>query len=154
MDERNQNAMKEPWNPNSIFGMIFVLSTVIACIFLGINWEPLGKPEWKVKTILLSFLVNLGTIMLAILWLVLFAGNKNVPFSIVLLMPFVALGSNFGFTWVLSRLQYGAYKIYKKEGIEAIRDYQYDIKSAKRNFILILMGIVVFGTIILPVLGN
>jgi len=150
MNKQKSSFPKKPWNPNSIFGLFFGITTIGVGILLGLNWAPLGKPEWRLKTILLSLLVNVGTILLAVGWIFIFAGMSGVPNQIGLLMPFIALGSNFGFSMALSHLQSGAYKKYQNEGIDAIQDYEYDIRGATRYGIIIVLGAVVFGTFILP----
>jgi hypothetical protein len=150
MNEQKSSFPKKPWNPNSIFGLFFGITTIGVGILLGLNWAPFGKPEWRLKTILLSLLVNVGTILIAVGWIFIFAGMPGVPNQIGLLMPFIALGSNFGFSMALSRLQSGAYKKYQNEGIDAIQDYEYDIRGATRYGIIIVLGAVVFGTFILP----
>jgi hypothetical protein len=153
LHQQKINSSRDPWNPYRIFGMIVVLSSIVVGVLLGLNWKRLGKPQWSLKSILLSLLVNLGTIALALGWLVVFAGNAALPTQVMLLMPFIALGSNFGFAMALARLQAGAFKIYEKEGMEAIQDYEYDIQGAIKYGIIIIVCTVIFGIFILPAIG-
>ena len=153
MNKQKISFLQKPWNPNSIYGFIFVFSSIGVGILLGLNWKPLGKPEWRLKSIMLSLLVNVGTLLLAIGWVFAFAGNPEIPEQIGLLMPFIALGSNFGFSLALARLQYGAYKIYQADGLDAIQDYEYDFRKATKFAILFILGAIVFGTFILPTIS-
>ncbi len=124
------NEKLAPWNPYQIFGLVFVATSVIVGIILGINWKRLRKPEWQTKTILLSIIVPALTITLALVWLNIFAAGKDSPIQLALSVPYLAFGANFGYIWALARLQNGAYKVYESQGLEALSNYQYDLKSA------------------------
>jgi len=65
-------------------------------------------------------------------------------------MPMLALGANFGFIWALARLQSGAYKMYKQEGFEALRRFQYDIDGALFFGAIVALIWALVGVFVIP----
>jgi hypothetical protein len=124
VDERHA-----PWNPYQIFGFVVIATTILVGIALGLNWKRLKKPEWQVITILLSIIVPGLAITLALGWVSIFI-NQNAPIQLVLSVPYLALGTNFGYVWALARLQNGAYKAYQAQGPQALSNYEYDLQGA------------------------
>jgi hypothetical protein len=60
MKNNKLNFLQKPMNPNSIFGLFFVLTTIIVAIILGLNWIPLGKREWVKKQYCYHYLLMLA----------------------------------------------------------------------------------------------
>jgi len=147
LDER-----QAPWNPYQIFGFVVIATTVLVGIVLGLNWKRLKKPEWQVATILLSIIVPGSAITLALGWVSIFTTNQNVPIQLVLSVPYLALGTNFGYTWALARLQNGAYKAYQTQGPEALSHYEYDLQGAVIFGIGVALLIGIGFTFIFPLL--
>jgi hypothetical protein len=156
MNNKKSNFLQRPWNPNSIFGLFFVLTTILVAILLGLNWKPLGKPEWVKKTILLSLLINVGSLALAAAWVLILAGCcfSTLPMQLIIFVPVIAMSCNIGFALTVARLQFDAYKIYQNAGLAAIQDHDYNIRGALRFGLLFVLGSVLFGTFIIPLLAN
>lgn len=120
-----------PWEPYRLMSYFVFLTVFGAGILLALNWKRLGKPEWQGKTALLSILLPLVMIALAIGWVVLLApGPNDLPIALVMSVPMLALGTNFGYLWALARLQDGAYKAFKKQGPDSLAAYRYDVDGA------------------------
>ena len=119
-----------PWNPYQIFGFVFIATSILVGIVLGINWKRLRKPEWQMTTILLSVFVPVLTISLTLVWINFFAAHREFPIQLALSVPYLAFGVNFGYIWALARLQNGAYKVYETQGLEALAKYEYDLEGA------------------------
>jgi hypothetical protein len=64
------------------------------------------------------------------------------------------MSCNIGFAFTVARLQFDAYKIYQSEGLAAIRNYDYNIRGAVRFGLLFVLGSVLFGAFIIPLLAN
>jgi hypothetical protein len=124
------NERDAPWNPYQILGFVVIASSIFVGIALGLNWKRLKKPEWQVITILLSIIVPGLAIALALGWVGIFLTDKNAPIQLVLSVPYLAMGVNFGYAWALARLQNGAYQAYQAQGAEALSNHEYDLQGA------------------------
>lgn len=143
-----------PWNPYQMFGFVVIATTVVVGIILGINWKRLRKPEWQVITILLSILVPGLAILCAFLWISLFIGDQDAPIQLVMSVPYLALGVNFGYVWALARLQNGAYKVYEDDGLEALAKYEYNLQGAVIFGVSVALLIAIGCTVIFPLLNG
>lgn len=139
-----------PWNPYQILGFVVIASSIFVGIILGLNWKRLKKPEWQVTTILLSIIVPLLAIALALGWIMIFSTNKNAPIQLVLSIPFLAMGVNFGYAWALARLQIGAYELYQDQGAEALVNYKYNLQGAVIFGTIVALSIGIAGSLISP----
>src|SRR6266511_3598309 len=122
-----KSSQATPGEPYRLMSYFVFLTVIGAGILLGLNWKKLGKPEWQGKTILISIFLPIVMIALAIGWIILLIPHPDLPMQFILSMPMLALGANFGFIWALARLQSGAYKMFKQEGLEALQRYEYDV---------------------------
>jgi hypothetical protein len=139
-----------PWDPYRIFAFVFIVSTFVVGIILGLNWARLGKPNWVYRTIFLSLAIGFLAVAATIGWIALFLALPNVPQPIILGVPFISMGVNFGFTSALARLQHGAYRKWKTGGDPALASYGYDFRGATALGSLIALAIFVGGTFFIP----
>lgn len=146
------NKQSAPWNPYQISGIMFFATTIVAGIVLGINWKRLGKPEWQFKTILLSIIIPGLAITFVLVWIFTFFKNPTLPIQVKLIVPYLAMGMNFGYIWALARLQDGAYKVYKIQGLEALSNYEYNLRGAMIFWISIMLIFGIGGTFLFPLL--
>ncbi|MBK9924495.1 MAG: hypothetical protein IPP66_04310 [Anaerolineales bacterium] len=146
------NEQDAPWNPYQVLGFVVIATSIFVGIALGLNWKRLKKPEWQVITILLSIIVPGLAIALALGWVSFLSTNKNVPIQLILSIPYLAMGVNFGYAWALARLQNGAYKAYQAQGAEALSNYEYDLQGAVIFGISVAIFIGLGFTLIFPLL--
>lgn len=149
VSKQNQPAPGEPYRLMSYFVFLTVIG---AGILLGLNWKKLGKPEWQAKTILISILLPVLMIALAIGWIFLLLPHPELPTQFVMSIPMIAMGCNFGFLWALARMQNGAYKKFKQQGIDALQSYEYDIDGALFFGGIVTLGFTLFGVFVVPLL--
>lgn len=126
-----------PWNPMTVSGFMFLISTIGVGIGLGINWRRLGKPEWMLWTILLAIALPIVMILIAIV-----GAGRLAQSPPILGFAFVmsAFGLNLGFLAALIYLQHGAYKKWQEVGHTAtLKAYPYNFTRAA----LICVGITV-----------
>jgi hypothetical protein len=139
-----------PWEPYRLMSSFVFLTIFGAGIWLGMNWKRLEKPEWQLRTILLSVFFPLLMIGLAIGWVFISLPYKNMPEQLFMSVPMLAFGANFGYIWALARLQNGAYKKYKEGGSQALLTHEYDVDGALFFGGLITLAIAAIGVIITP----
>jgi len=147
-------AQPEPWEPYRVMSSFVYLSIFGAGIWLGLNWKRLEKPEWQARTILLSIFLPIIMIAIGIGWIVMSIPYKNMPEQLLMSVPMLAFGTNFGYLWALARLQNGAYKKFKEEGFSALLTYEYDVDGALFFGGLVTLGIAAAGVFIFPLLGR
>lgn len=152
--EKTSNLKPAPWEPYRLMSSFVYLTIFGAGIWLGLNWKRLEKPEWQMRTILLSIFLPLLMIALAVGWIVISIPYKNMPEQLLLSVPMLAFGANFGYLWALARLQNGAYKKFKEEGLGALLTYEYDVDGALFFGGLVTLGVAVAGVFIFPLLGR
>lgn len=145
-------SQRTPGEPYRLMSYFVFLTVIGAGILLGFNWKRLGKPEWQGKTILISILLPVLMIALAIGWIILLLPHAELPIQLMLSIPMLAMGANFGFIWALARLQSGAYKKFKENGHEALESYEYDMDGALFFGGLVTLGFALFGVLIVPLL--
>lgn len=142
----------EPRDPDQIFGMVFAISTVGAGIMMGLNWKRLGRPKWVLKTVLLSFAIPAVSISIAFAWLFGLMETSSAPFWVLMIVPLVALGTNMGYVWALSRLQKAGYKKWASDGVEAMLAHEYDIAGALTFGAIVAVATTVIGGIVIALL--
>jgi|SRR5215216_3245939 len=140
----------KPGEPYRLMSYFVFLTVIGAGILLALNWKKLGKPEWQGKTLLISIFLPILMAALAIGWVLLLVPHPELPIQFFLSMPMLALGANFGFIWALARLQSGAYKMYKQEGFEALRRFQYDIDGALFFGAIVALIWALVGVFVIP----
>lgn len=145
-------AQPTPGEPYRLMSYFIFLTVIGAGILLGLNWKKLGKPEWQSRTILLSIFLPAVMIALAIGWIILLIPHPDLPIQFMLSMPMLAMGANFGFLWGLTRLQNGAYKKFKKEGYQALQNYEYNVDDALFFGGLVTLVFTLLGVFIFPML--
>jgi hypothetical protein len=123
-----------------------------AGILLGLNWKRLGRPDWVLKTVLLSIFIPAGTIALVIAWIIFFV-DVDLPMPLIMSVPMLAMTTNFGYLWSLARLQNGAYKKYQSEGNAVLQTYQYDVDGAMTFGVIVAVGFAAILAIVLPLLN-
>lgn len=133
----------EPRDPGRILGMMHFMSVFGAGIVLGVNWRRLGKPEWVATTVVLAIAIPLMS-LLAIFGGVMLLADSPL-FEAFYYVIFLGFGVNVGFVWGLSRLQGGAYKKYKQQGVEAMLAHEYDFQGALLVGLLVVLAVVVMG---------
>jgi len=153
MDEQRKSR-PAPWEPYRIMSSFVFLTIFGAGIWLALNWKRLEKPEWQVRTILLSIFLPLIMIAIAIGWIMISIPYRNMPEQLFLSVPMLVFGANFGNLWALARLQNGAYKKYKQEGSIALLSYEYDVDGALFFGGLVTLGIAAVGIFLIPLMGG
>src|SRR5690349_11050244 len=100
----NQASTKSaPWEPNRLSSYCFFITTLGAGILLALNWKRLGKPEWVLKTILISIAVNIFVLAVVFGWVFLLGKNmKDIPYPLGLSVPMLMFGINFGYLFALA----------------------------------------------------
>lgn len=152
--DKSPNVKPSPWEPYRIMSSFVFLTVFGAGIWLGLNWKRLEKPEWQLRTILLSIFLPLLMIGFAIGWIVISIPYKDMPEQLLMSVPMLALGANFGYLWALARLQNDAYKKFKEEGFSALLTYEYDVDGALFFGGLVTLGFAAAGIFLFPLLGK
>ena len=147
-----RSSQPNPSEPYRLMSYFMFLTVIGAGILLALNWKKLGKPEWQGRTILLSIFLPIVMIALAFGWVILVIPHPELPIQFMLSLPMLALGVNFGFIWALARLQSGAYKIFTREGFEALQRYEYDVDGALFFGGLVTLIWTVIGVFVIPLL--
>jgi hypothetical protein len=151
-DTPSPPKVKSPWDPYPIAALTFLISSIVVCILLALNWRRLGKPKWVLRTILLSVAIVLLVIGVALGWVWLFVQVPDVPIFVVMIVPFLAMGANLGFTFGLAHYQRGGYKKWKSEGPEAAIDHTYDLKVPLAIGVVIPVAICCLGVFMIPLM--
>jgi hypothetical protein len=152
--DKQPKIQSDPWEPYRVMSSFVFLTIFGAGIWLGLNWKRLGKPEWQARTILLSIFLPILMIGFGIGWIVMSIPYKNMPEQLVMSVPMLAFGANFGYLWALARLQNGAYQKFKQEGFRALQTYEYDVDGALFFGGIVTLAIAVAGVFIFPLLGR
>ena len=139
-----------PWDPYRVFAFMFIVSTIVVGIILSLNWRRLGKPTWVYRSMILSLAIGFLAIVMAIGWIALLVRIPDVPEAVLLAVPFIALGVNFGYTSALARLQHGAYKQWKARGDPALASHVYNLRGATAFGSLIAVVVFLGGTFVIP----
>jgi len=147
-----KSSHPSPWNPYQLFSSFMFITWFGAGILLSLNWKRLGKPEWVLKTMLLSIFIPAGAIAVVIGW-VLFFIDANLPEPLMMSVPMLGMTTNFGYLWALARLQNGAYKEFKSQGFAAIQDYQYDVDGAMSFGVIAAIAFAAILMIVIPLFG-
>ncbi len=145
-------SQPSPWEPYRLFSFFMFITWFGAGILLGLNWKRLGKPEWVLKTVLLSILIPAVTITGMLIFLF-STSNMNLPELFVMVIISLTLSINFAYLWALARLQSGAYKKFKAAGFSALQGYEYDVDSAMffGGIVAIIMSVII--AVVIPLLG-
>jgi hypothetical protein len=152
--ENQLKVQPAPWEPYRVMSSFVFLTIFGAGVWLGLNWKRLEKPEWQARTILLSIFLPIIMIGSAIGWIVISIPYKNMPEQLLMSVPMLAFGANFGYLWALARLQNGAYKKFKAEGFGALPTYEYDVDGALFFGGLVTLVIAAAGAFLFPLLGK
>ena len=147
-----KSPQPSPWNPYQLFSLFMFLTWFGAGILLGLNWKRLGKPEWVLKTVLLSIFLPAGTIAVVIGWIIFFV-DTSLPTMLIMSVPMLAMTTNFGYLWALARLQNSAYKQYQVQGVAVLQNYPYDVDSAMTFGVIVAVVFAAILAIVLPLLG-
>jgi hypothetical protein len=149
---RGEPAATMPGEPYQLLAFFPVISTIGAGILLGLNWKKFGKPRWVLPTILLAIGIPAIGIALIIGWVTLLGNSKDIPFQITLLLPMLVFGVNLGYLFAVARLQNGAMKAIKKQGMEILNDYPFDLDGAFLFTVIFAIVVAGLGTFVLPML--
>lgn len=152
--DKHLNTHPAPWEPYRIMSSFVFLTVFGAGIWLGLNWKRLEKPEWQLRTILLSIFFPLLMTGFAIGWVTISLPYKNMPEQLFMSVPMLAIGANFGYLWGLAHLQRGAYKKFEAEGLSALLTYEYDVDGALFIGGIVTLVFAVVTVFIFPLLGR
>lgn len=147
-----KSSQLSPWNPYQLFSLFMFITWFGAGILLGLNWKRLGKPDWVLKTVLLSIFLPTGTIAIVVGWFIFFV-DASIPTMLIMSIPMLAMTTNFGYLWALARLQNGAYKKFQTQGMAVLQDYPYDVDGAMTFGVIVAIGFAAILAIVLPFLG-
>jgi hypothetical protein len=112
----------------------------------------MGKPNWVLRTILLSIAVVVLAISVTLGWIWLLVQVPDVPISAVMIVPLLAMGANFGYTFALAQFQRGGYKKWKSEGPEAAFAHSYDVKVPFVIGVVIPVAFCCIGMVLFPLM--
>lgn len=152
--EKQPKTGPAPWEPYRVMSSFIFLTIFGAGIWLGLNWKRLEKPEWQMRTILISIFLPILMIAFAVGWIIISIPYKNMPEQLLMSVPMLAFGVNFGYLWALARLQNGAYKKFKEEGFSALLTHEYDVDGALFFGGLVTLAIAAVGVFLFPLLGR
>jgi hypothetical protein len=141
-----------PWDPDRVSGLVVVITVIGVGIWLGLNWKRLGRPEWVQKTILLSVLVPVAGMVLTAAWILGLTQMSSAPFAVLMIVPMLVVGLNFGYAFGLARLQKGAYEKWHTGGADAMLAHRYDFKGAVTLGLGIVGAALIAGIFIVPLL--
>lgn len=122
--------MLKPWNPkNFYFFYIWGIIGIIANFVLSFNWKRLGRPKWVLPSLALS--VGLPVFILAVTIGLLLTGTTS---GVTESTPFIVLGficaivTFYVFSFSLPYIQSSAYKVWEKQGNQALLEHDYNLK--------------------------